>query len=119
MGTSFAAPLVGHAVGGALAAVGQSLGTANFLRALAVHASERNRPHRPIHHSFGRTLERFDDVWNCAPTEVTLLYADALGRHTPVALPLPVPDGLPEEAVLKIRCTAAFQTRVVVRRQAA
>ncbi|MBY0492405.1 MAG: S8 family serine peptidase [Gemmatimonadaceae bacterium] len=112
MGTSFAAPLVAHALGGALAAVGSTRGTAAFLRALAVHAAERNRPHKAAHHSFGRTLERYDGMWNCPPNEVTLLYADTLQRHTPVALPLPVPDGLPDETMLKIRCTAAFQTRV-------
>jgi hypothetical protein len=112
MGTSFAAPLVGHGVGGALAAVGAAKATASFLRALAVHACERNRPHRPIEHGYGRTLERFDSVWNCPSNEVTLLYADELQRHTPIALPLPVPDGLPEDAVLRIKCTAAFQARV-------
>ncbi len=112
MGTSFAAPLVAHGLAGALAAVGSAQATAAFLCALAVHASERNRPHRPVTHSFGRTLERFDAMWNCRPNEVTLLYADKLERHTPIALPLPVPDGLPEDTVVRIRCTAAFQTRV-------
>lgn len=111
-GTSFAAPTVVRTLGGLQAAVVPERHTPDIFRVFAVHTAERRRGHKHCDLGFGRILESFDAVFECAPHEVTVLYEDMLPRDQVVAMHLPFPAGLPPATTLELAWTIAFLSDV-------
>ncbi|MDE0004778.1 MAG: S8 family peptidase, partial [Rhodospirillaceae bacterium] len=110
-GTSFAAPIVTHALTGLAVRLGAHVRPA-LLRALAVHYA---RPHRHHHKhrrelGYGRFPLSFDDVLDCDPGEVSLVYQDTIGRNEIIAYSIPIPGGA--TGALKIAATLAVTSAV-------
>ena len=110
-GTSFATPLVTHSLGAAAALVTPP--TPELLRALAAHyAKKRGRGHSYAEHGYGRIPERYDDLFDCPPNEVTVLFRDSLSRDEVASFEVPFPQGIEPGARVRIRWTVAFTAPV-------
>lgn len=92
-GTSFAAPLVTHAL--AELATRLPLPTPNVLRSFAVHYTERHRtPHKLIDEvGHGRMPLDFQSVLDSGPDEAHVLFVDQIGRGELLGYQVPVPAG--------------------------
>lgn len=97
-GTSFSAPLVTHSLARLSGVLGPERTTSNNLRAFAVHLADRleNQDAMVLELGHGRfqsdlptALATHDD------RECLVLYEDRIERGEVVALPLPVPNGVP------------------------
>ena len=92
-GTSFAAPLVTHA----LADLATRLPRVNtsVLRAFAIHFAERRSKHKSLQEEigYGRYPLTFADDLNCAPGEVHVLYVDEINRGELLGYQIPIPRG--------------------------
>ena len=93
-GTSFAAPLVTHALTGLAVRFGDHV-TPALMRALAVHFAERHRHHRKLRNElgYGRFPLTFDEVLDCDPGAVSLVYQDTIDRDEILAYEVPIPHG--------------------------
>ena len=111
-GTSFATPLVTHALAGVLADLGDQRATANVLRAFAAHFTERARPHRYPEVGYGRLPGRLDADMVGTRNAATVMYEGTFSRGQAVALPLPIPRGLRPDAKLNVRWTLALTAPV-------
>lgn len=111
MGTSFAAPLVTHALGGGLATIRDA--SPQLLRALVAHSAERrSRHHSMVEHGYGRIPERLDELFECPPHRVTVVYQDVLQRDELVAFEIPFADGIASDERIQLKWTLAFPAPV-------
>lgn len=93
-GTSFAAPIVTHALTGLAVRLGANV-TPALLRALAVHYAQPHRYHHKRRHElgYGRFPVSFDDILDCDPDEASLVYQDTIKRDEIIAYSIPIPSG--------------------------
>lgn len=91
-GTSFAAPLITHA----LADLATSLPnpTPSVLRAFAVHCATRHRTHRKLidEVGYGRMLLDYDSILNGDPNQAHVLFCDEIDRGELLGYQLPLPS---------------------------
>jgi Subtilase family len=108
-GTSFAAPLVTHALAD-LATRLPRVNT-NVLRAFAVHFAERHRKYRALQDElgYGRYPLSFADDLDCAPGEVHVLYADEINRGELLGYQIPIPRG---SGAVEVIITLAYSSPV-------
>jgi hypothetical protein len=92
-GTSFAAPLVTHALADLATRLPRV--NASVLRAFAIHFAERQRKHRSLQDEigYGRYPLTFADDLDCAPGEVHVLYVDEINRGELLGYQIPIPRG--------------------------
>ena len=112
-GTSFAAPLVTHALArlhGRLAHLGP-VGPER-LRAFAVHFATRQRGHSFLDMGYGAFQEDVDGFLASPPEIVTVLYEDVLRRDRMTVYRVPIPSGLAPETRLALRWTLCFTSPV-------
>ena len=93
-GTSFAAPLVTHALTGLAVRLGEHV-TPALLRVLAVHFAEPHHHHHKHRKElgYGRFPITFDEVLDCDPGAISLVYQDTIGRDEILAYDVPIPGG--------------------------
>ena len=93
-GTSFAAPLVTHALTGLAVRLGDHV-TPAVLRAIAVHFAEPHQHHHKHRNEFGygRFPLTFDEALDCDPGTITLVYQDTISRDEILAYDVPIPPG--------------------------
>lgn len=109
-GTSFAAPLVTHAM--ADLATRLPVATPSVLRAFAVHYADRHS-HWRKHLSglgYGRFPLEFAPLLESEVHEVHVLFVDEINRHDPVGYRLPIPDDTP--GPLEFRMTLSYLSPV-------
>lgn len=108
-GTSFAAPVVTHALAD-LATRLPRVNT-NVLRAFAVHFAERHRTYRHLQDElgYGRFPLTFADDLDCAPGEVHVLYVDEISRGELVGYQIPIPR---ESGAVEVVITLAYSSPV-------
>jgi hypothetical protein len=112
-GTSYAAPLAAHGLGGLRVRLGRDHGSVNTVRAAAAHfADRRRRGHRVVELGYGRLRERYEDALTCPPNRVTVLYEDEINRSEIVTLRIPMPTGLDPEMPVDLRGTLSFVSDV-------
>ncbi|MGH3916799.1 MAG: S8 family peptidase [Pseudonocardiaceae bacterium] len=108
-GTSFAAPLVTHA----LADLTTRLPRANpsVLRAFAAHFAERHRTHKKLQDElgYGRLPLNFASHLDCAPNEAHVLYVDEIKRGELIGYKVPIPSGA---GAVEVRITLAYASPV-------
>jgi hypothetical protein len=110
-GTSFAAPAVAHGLAGLAAALGAARATSDNLRAFAVHFAQPGDDGTSLDEvGYGRLPEGYDDIWQCAHEEVTVLYEDTIERTEVVSLPFPLPAATVEGRSVTLRWTLAYTT---------
>lgn len=104
-GTSFATPLVTHA----LAELSSRLPVATpaVLRAFAIHFAERHGTHKKLIHEvgFGRFPLSFTPLLDCGPDEVHVLFVAKIRRGERLGYRLPVPD---RSSDVNIQLTLAY-----------
>lgn len=109
-GTSFAAPLVTHA----LAELATRLRDPHpsVLRAFAVHFAERPRHYIKLQNEVGhgRLPLSFEDDLVCDPGELQVLYSDEITRGQILGYQIPVPTG--NTGPLEVRITLAYASPV-------
>lgn len=105
-GTSFAAPLVVHALSELAVSLG-SEADPNSLRALAVHFAEPHRAFRQKVAEVGHGRARLSllGALDCEPQEVHVLYRDTIERGQVLSYKLPVPPGCTDRVAMKITCS--------------
>jgi len=113
-GTSFAAPLAMRGLSELAAGLGAERTTPAALRAFGAHYALRPRGHkqRLRQLGYGRLRESYDEIWECAPNEVSVVYQDTLGRGERTAMRLPFPEGLDPEMEIRIAWTLGYLSRV-------
>ena len=91
-GTSFATPLVTHALSDL--ATRLPVATPSVLRAFAVHYTERHRTYKKLIDEIGhgRFLLDFASVLDSSPEEAHILFVDTIGRGDLIGYRLPVPS---------------------------
>lgn len=103
-GTSFAAPLVTHALADLATRLPKS--DANVLRAFAVHFAERHRHYRRLvdEVGHGRQPLSFAPHLDCAPDEAHVLFADTIERGELLGYDVPIPSGagVPLECIITL-----------------
>ena len=112
-GTSFAAPLVTHALArlhGRLTHLGP-VGPER-LRAFAVHFAARQRAHNYLDMGYGAFQEDVDALLTSPPESVTVLYEDVLRRDRMTVYRVPIPAGLAPDTRLTLRWTLCFTSPV-------
>lgn len=109
-GTSFAAPLVTHAL--AELATRLPRPSPAVLRAFAAHFAERHRTHRRLINDvgFGRSPLEYSTLLESTPDDVTVLFVDQIERGDLVGYQVPIPAGL--NVPLELRVTLAYLTPV-------
>ena len=92
-GTSFAAPLVTHALADLATRLPRV--NANVLRAFAIHFAEKHTKHKSVQDEvgYGRYPLTFVDDLDCAPGEVHVLYVDEINRGELLGYQIPIPRG--------------------------
>ncbi|MYB25625.1 MAG: S8 family peptidase [Acidimicrobiia bacterium] len=109
-GTSFAAPLVTHAL--ADLATRLPVATPSVLRTFAVHYADRH-PHwrkRMNEVGYGRFPLEFAPLLESGAHEVHVLFVDEIDRRSPMGYRLPLPDDIP--SALEFRMTLAYLSPV-------
>ena len=108
-GTSFAAPVVTHA----LADLATRLPRVNtsVLRAFAVHFTERHPRYKRFQDElgYGRIPLTFADDLDCAPDEVHVLYVDEIERGELLGYQVPIPGG---SGAVEVKITLAYGSPV-------
>ncbi|MEQ9112674.1 MAG: S8 family peptidase [Miltoncostaeaceae bacterium] len=89
-GTSFAAPTAAHGIASLAARMGAGHTSPDVLRAFALHFADSPTSQPTPEVGAGRLAERYDDHWNCAPNEATILYRDSIERDQSISLPFPL-----------------------------
>lgn len=114
MGTSFAAPAVGRALGGLQSSLEPHRHIPDIFRAFVAHTAERGHGHgkKYLDLGFGRVPASFDPTFECPANEVTVLYEDSLPRSEVVAMRLPFPGGVPATVKLEVTWTIAYTSDV-------
>lgn len=109
-GTSFAAPLVTHAM--SELAINMPVVNTNVLRAFGVHFAERPRNHKKLQPElgYGRIPSDFMASLSCTADETHVLYKDFVERGELSAYKLPIPHGLGGR--LEVRVTLAYLSPV-------
>jgi hypothetical protein len=109
MGTSFAAPLLTHA----LAELTTRLPRANpsILRAFSAHFAERHSRYKILRDEvgYGRLPLSFSEALDCEPDEVHVLYADEISRGELIGYQVPIPIGV---GAVEVRFTMAYASPV-------
>ena len=108
IGTSFAAPTANHGVAGLAARLGAALTTPDVLRAFALHFAEPPDGPALEEVGFGRLLERYDERWNCAENEASVLYRDTIERDQAISLPFPLPASAVAGRTIELSWTVVF-----------
>src|SRR5207244_8335096 len=60
----------------------------------------------------GRFRESYDQVWDCGPSAVTVLYDLVLQRNALIAVPFPVPSGIRDNAMIDMLFTVCYTSPV-------
>ena len=109
-GTSFAAPLVTHALADLATRLPEV--TPSVLRAFAVHYADRHSRWRKHLNEvgFGRFPLDFAPLLESGANEVHVLFVDEINRLTPVGYRLPLPDDI--SGALDFRITLAYLSPV-------
>ncbi len=109
-GTSFAAPLVTHALADLATRLPDA--TPSVLRAFAVHYADRHSRWRKHlkELGFGRFPLDFAPLLESGAHEVHVLFVDEIDRHSPMGYRLPLPDDIP--SALEFRMTLAHLSPV-------
>lgn len=110
-GTSFAAPLVTHAM--SELAINLPKVNTNVLRAFGAHFAERPRTrHKMLQPEvgYGRLPADYLEVLTCSPDETHVLFTDKVERGSLSGYKLPVPTGL--NGKLEFRLTLAYLSPV-------
>jgi subtilisin family serine protease len=108
-GTSFAAPLVTHALADLATRIPRV--NANVLRAFAIHFAERHRKYKSLQDElgYGRYPLTFADDLDCAPGEVHVLYVDEINRGELLGYQIPIPRG---SGAVEVVITLAYSSPV-------
>jgi hypothetical protein len=108
-GTSFAAPLVTHALADLATRLPRV--NANVLRAFAIHFAERQRRHANLQDEigYGRYPLTFAHDLDCAPGEVHVLYVDEINRGELLGYQIPIPRG---SGAVEVVITLAYSSPV-------
>lgn len=109
-GTSFAAPLVTHALSDLATRLPQPSAVA--LRAFAVHFAERHRKHQDCidEVGHGRFPLSFADHLQCGPNEVHVLFLDRIARGELRGYKLPLSPGLGND--VKVALTLSYASPI-------
>ncbi|MEC5151685.1 S8 family peptidase [Cryobacterium sp. GrIS_2_6] len=108
-GTSFAAPVVTHALSGLINRLDSA--DPSTLRAFAVHFAERPRPMKMITEvGHGRAPLSFNASLICGPNNVHILYRDRILRKQDLSYEIPTPSGFSSKLELKITLAYASPT---------
>jgi hypothetical protein len=109
-GTSFAAPLVTHAL--AELATALPVATPSVLRAFSVHFAERHRTYRKLvdEVGHGRLPLDFIPMLQSGPDDTTVLFTDEIERGELLGYRLPVPSGV--RGALMVAITLAYVSPV-------
>jgi hypothetical protein len=108
-GTSFAAPVVTHAL--ADLATRLPAPTANALRAFAVHFAERkSRGHRTDESGHARFPVSFEPFLDCDPDEAHVLFEDEIDRGELHGYRVPLPSGV--SGPIHLRMTLAYASPI-------
>jgi Subtilase family len=101
-GTSFAAPLITHALADLATALPKP--TPSVLRAFAVHFAARHSTHRKLidEVGYGRMLLDYNSVLNSDPNEAHILFFDEIERGELLGYQLPVPTKIRDKIELVI-----------------
>ncbi len=110
-GTSFAAPLVTHSLATLAPELPSSRFRLNNLRAFAVHFAEPPDGHAVTEVGHGRFRANFDDVLECGPNEMHLLYEGTVRRDQVLGISLPWPDDI-DSGTFHIRGTLVYTSPV-------
>lgn len=109
-GTSFAAPLVTHALSDLATQLPNP--TSSALRAFVAHFAERHPHYKARQNEFGhgRLPLTFRDVLATSADEAHVLYVDQIAREEIIGYQVPVPVRF--TGAVEVRITAAFMTSV-------
>lgn len=108
-GTSFAAPLMTHALSALTTRLPQP--DANVLRAFAVHFAERSsRNHAFEEVGYGRFPLAFDEHLECDADEAHVLFHDEIDHGALLGYRVPAPNGL--TVPLDVRITLAYASPI-------
>lgn len=109
-GTSFAAPVTTHALSDLVTKLPRV--NSSVLRAFATHFAERPPQHRKLRHEvgYGRQPLSYDDILDCEPNEVHVLYVDEIERGDLLGYQLTALDA--ESSSLDVRLTIAHASPV-------
>ncbi|WP_163869600.1 S8 family peptidase [Myxococcus eversor] len=113
-GTSLASPLAMRGAVQLGTILGKKRTTPSAIRSFSAHFSERaQRGHNSIELGFGRIPSSYNEIFACAPHEVSVIYQDTLARDEVVAMRLPVPrTGIDEFTTIEIDWTIAFTSKI-------
>lgn len=113
-GTSFAAPLAMRGLCELSAGLGPGRTTAAALRTFAAHYAQRPHGHKVMLRElgYGRLRESYNEIWECAPNEVSVVYQDVLGRGERTAMRLPFPEGLDPDTEIRLTWTLGYLSPV-------
>ncbi|PPH05948.1 hypothetical protein C5C71_16340 [Rathayibacter sp. AY1C1] len=109
-GTSFAAPLVTHALSGLAASL--PVPTPSVLRAFVAHFTERHTQYkkRRAEFGYGRIPLKFDSALESSEDEAHVLYVDSIERDVTLGFQIPVPTR--HQGPVEISVTLAFASSV-------
>lgn len=108
-GTSFATPLVTHALADLAARLPRP--TANVLRAFAVHFAEKKSRKHVVHEiGHGRFPLSFERFLNCDADEAHVLFEDEIDRGDLLGYRIPLPPGLAGPVELNV--TLAYSSPI-------
>lgn len=109
-GTSFAAPVTTHALSKLVTRLPRV--NSSVLRAFATHFAERPRQHVKLRDEvgYGRQPLSYDEILECAPHEVHVLYVDQIERGELLGYQVPVAD--PATMDIKLNITLAYASPV-------
>lgn len=109
-GTSFAAPLVTHALSELVTQIPSY--NPNVLRAFTAHFAERHPKHKKLQDEvgFGRAPLSFEPHLICTPDEVHVLYTDSINRGELLGYQVPIPAGASSN--LELRITLAYASPI-------
>jgi len=113
-GTSYAAPTAMRGLVGLSTGLG-SRAAPETVRAFAAHYTQGGtiKSTRITEIGYGRMRESYNNVWECPPNEVTVLYQDSLKRGQTTAMRFPVPtSGIEPEAEIEIIWTLCYMSVV-------
>lgn len=109
-GTSFAAPVVTHALADLVTRLPRV--NSNVLRAFAVHFAERHSAHKKRRNEFGygRFPLHYADILDCGPDHAHVLFVDTVTRGQLNGYTLPTPDASYDR--LRVHITLAYASPV-------
>lgn len=108
-GTSFAAPTAARGFALLGAGLNSELRTLPVMRAIGVHFSGRkSRAHPVLELGHGRLSDTYENIWECAASDCSVIYRDTLDYGETAAMYLPFPDGLPPHEMVELEWTVSY-----------